>query len=385
MARLMKRGFACALLALLLAGQGCYGDKDFPADPTCSIAYPQCPEGRTCKLGKCVASNTDGGGGTATVSTHAGSTLGFVNGDSAEAKFNRPTGVAQSPGGGVYVTDSDNHAIRLIRAGKVTTVAGTGKQGSDDGKVDAATFHTPYDLAVASNGDIHVADRLNNLIRPIQGTQVSTFAGSGKRDSQNGTKFAASFNEPVGIALDGANVYVSDKGGNQIRKIVSGATVETLAGTNAAGSRNGLASQATFSSPYHLRFANKDLYIADKGNACLRKIELTSKVVTTFAGDCNNPGYQDGKANDARFKGPYGIAMRLGTLYVSDTMNHCIRVVSAGQVSTLAGMCGSQGEGMVNGPAKDARFKAPRGLTVDSTGRVYVADTENHLIRVISP
>jgi len=367
----MKRtSLALLLVAAVMAG-GCYGQKDFPSNPTCSKEYPQCPEGHTCSsIGLCVASSG------ATVSTFAGSTKGFQDGPAAKAKFNKPVDVVQSPGGGIFVADSDNHAIRLVRAGEVSTLTGNGSSGGKNGPRGDATFNVPYDLVVVSDSEIYVADRLNNVIRRVGKDSVN--------DYSNGTDI---FKGPCGLDLGGGGLlYVADTGKHRVRVVKKGGAVDTLAGTGVAGSDDDDLLKASFDSPYDVEYTAGDLFVADTGNSCIRRISQGSKKVSTFAGKCGTAGKVDGSAKvKARFRRPYGIFMRQSRLYVADTDNNCIRVVSGGEVTTLAGECDSANRAMVNGPANEARFRGPRGLVVDSTGRVYVADTDNHLIRVISP
>jgi len=157
------------------------------------------------------------------VTTIAGSgKKDFADGAGAEATFSYPFGVAVDGGGNVYVADSGNNLIRKITpSGSVSTFAGSGKAGAKDGFGLATSFNTPWGLALDDGGNLYVADGGNNLIRMITPSgSVSTFAGSGKAGAEDGYGSAASFNAPWGVALDGfAAVYVSDHKTSKIRKI----------------------------------------------------------------------------------------------------------------------------------------------------------------------
>lgn len=159
---------------------------------------------------------------------------GSNNGAGTAATFDNPTGVAVDVSGNVYVADLLNNIIRKISpAGVVSTLAGNGSIGSKDGIDTAARFYFPNSLAVDVSGNVYVTDDINNLIRKItpDGT-VTTLAGSGVSGVQNGTGTAASFNDPAGITVDASgNLYVADANNNLIRKITPGGVVSTLAGS----------------------------------------------------------------------------------------------------------------------------------------------------------
>ena len=162
----------------------------------------------------------------------------------------------------------------------VTTLAGSGSPGPTNGGFangtgTSARFNLPQGVAVDSSGNAYVADSLNNLIRKITPAGVvSTFAGSGSRGSTNGTGTAASFNGPIGVALDSSgNVYVSESGNNLIRKITSAGVVSTLAGTGSQGSANGEGTVASFYAPYGISVdSTGNVYVADTYNHLIRKI-----------------------------------------------------------------------------------------------------------------
>lgn len=163
---------------------------------------------------------------------------GYADGTGGNARFNNPTGVALDASGNVYVADLLNNMIRKITpAGLVTTLAGNGNIGSQNGAAATATFYFPSSLAMDDSGNLLIADGVNNLIRKIAPDgSVSTVAGNGVAGFLNGLGTAASFNDPAGIATDASgNAYVADANNNMVRKISAAGEVTTLAGTLPAG------------------------------------------------------------------------------------------------------------------------------------------------------
>jgi sugar lactone lactonase YvrE len=174
------------------------------------------------------------------------------------------------------VADYNNHKIRIITPGGVVkTFAGSGDQGAQDGMGEAATFNHPSGIAVDSLGNIYVADTDNNKIRKITPDRiVTTFAGSGSIGSDDGQGASASFYSPRGITVSGTgNVYVADTNNHKLRKITAAGFVSTVAGTGAEGSDDGLGSAASFYYPYDVAVgAPGALYVADSINNLIRKI-----------------------------------------------------------------------------------------------------------------
>jgi RHS repeat-associated protein len=232
--------------------------------------------------------------------------------------------------GAVFIADRGHHRIvRVDAAGTVTVVAGSGKPGKANGLGPASQFKEPQGIAIDNvRRLIFIADTGNHLIRRMTfDGVVTTFAGSGRAEDRDGTGLSAGFKEPVGLALDPAgNLYVADSGNDKIRMITPSGNVMTLAGTG-------------------------------------------------------RPGYGDGSAALALFKGPRGIAVSpLGVVYVADTKNHAVRKIANGVVSTLAGTTHG---GSVDGAPNVAEFKEPSGIALDDKGDLWIADTKNHQIRRI--
>jgi len=233
------------------------------------------------------------------ISNLAGSlgVTGSADGSGSSASFLYPKGIAND-GTYLYVADTYNHAIRRVTtAGAVTTIAGyAGSSGTANGSGTAARFNTPYGIAVnpscpsAGTCDLYVADDANHAIRTVTTAGVvTTLAGAiGTSGSANGTGVAATFNSPTGVATDGTNVYVADSGNHTIRKVViSTGVVTTLAGTaGTSGTTDGTGTDALFNSPTGLALnaAGTVLYVSDQKYKKVRKIDLTTSpaLVTTL-------------------------------------------------------------------------------------------------------
>jgi len=315
---------------------------------------------------------------------------GRADGAGTAASFFYPGGIAATGLGTVYIADTGNHSIRVMTSpGVVATLAGgAGQKGDADGTGSQALFAYPYGVASDGSGHIYVSDSGNNAVRVVTSAGVvSTVAGSGAPGSADGAGAAASFNNPAGVAADASgNVYVADSGNSTIRKITPGGAVTTLAGAaGSAGSSDGTGSAARFNAPNGVAVDKiGNVYVADTKNDTVRKI-TPGGLVTTLAGVAGQTGSGDGAGGSARFNGPYAVAVdSSGDVYVADFFSATIRKIdTSGTVSTLAGTAGKLG--FTDGAGFAARFNQPYGVAVDGSGNIYVADTYNRAIRMISP
>jgi alpha-tubulin suppressor-like RCC1 family protein/sugar lactone lactonase YvrE len=319
-----------------------------------------------------------------TVQNHAGSgNYGSNDGAGLAADFKKPSAVALDSSGNLYIADTENHKIRKTTPdGVVTTLAGSGSPGSTDGIGAAAKFNNPCGVAVDATGNVYVADTDNHKIRKITPAGVvTTLAGSdtyGYSDAGVGT--SAKFRQPMGITVDSSgNLYVADTFNHRIRKASPSGQVSTVAGSGNKIDRDGTGTGASFNYPIGIAVTSAgNLFVADSNNHKIRMI-TPANVVSTFAGT-GSRGVNDGTGVGARFFAPTGLTIdNAGNLYVSEHNNHKIRKIStSGDVTTLAGDGAS---GKLDGTGSTSRFNAPSGLAVNSSGILYIADKGNNVIR----
>ena len=279
----------------------------------------------------------------------------------------------------VLVADRGNQRIRAITPdGSVSTFAGA-TYGYLEGPRADALFAFPF--AVSAHGPIVVvSDQGNDRVRMIERGQVSSLAG-GNYGFEDGPGPTARFRQPYGVYLDDAGTtFVADTANHRIRRIEPDGTVSTIAGGD-RGYLDGTAAEARFDEPSDVAIADDGgLLVADRANHRIRRIDPDG-TVSTVAG--SGVGSQDGGIAEATFNRPTSLALRPdGTIVVSDILNHRIREISAdGIVRTFAGGI----EGTTDGPPDQAGFRLPAGLAIAPSGRVYVADRENHRIRRVDP
>ena len=331
------------------------------------------------------------------VSTAAGSGLSTplaANGIGAAATFNSPYGIVVDTGGIAYIGDYGNNRVRqlVLSTGAVTTLAGSATAGFAVGTGTTATFSGPMYAALDGLGNLYVTDFAGIRVRKVVlATQaVSTVAGTGAAGSVDAVGAAASFNKPRGIAIDASgNAYVADFTNNRIRKIVlSSAIVTTFAGspTSVASASNGVGTNAGFSSPNNVVVDSSGelLFVADGTNRLIRQIVIATQTVTTLAGSVAS-GSANGVGIAAQFNSPWGLAVdSSGNLFVSDTGSNLIRqiVIATQTVTTLAG---SGAASWADGFGTNAAFNQPTGLAVDARGNMLVAECVNHRVRVLQP
>jgi serine/threonine-protein kinase len=330
---------------------------------------------------------------------------GYADGPANQAQFHDPIGITIDQYGNLYVSDWVNHRIRKITPqGEVSTLAGGGEAGPKgdlaDGPGSAARFWGPEGIAVDSQGNVFVADTLNNRIRRISPDGVvSTVAGSGP-----GTRFGydgalvdgpadvARFNDPSDVVVDSKGaLFVTDRLNHVIRKITPDGYVSTFAGNGQSGGADGVGKMASLELPNRIAIDKEDnLYITEGRGLDLgeytygfsvRKITPDGRV-TTLAGT-GEPGYRDGPALSAQFVLPIGIAVdEQGIVYVVDSSGNRIRRISKdGMVSTVAG---NGQEGYRDGNADQAEFFTPRDIAISQDGTLFIADWKNYRIRRIT-
>ncbi|KIA95978.1 hypothetical protein OC25_05435 [Pedobacter kyungheensis] len=365
------------------------------------------------------------------VSTLAGSgNIGNANGQGIAASFFSPAGIALDAAGNLFVAETGNHLIRKITpTGLVSTFGGTGVKGNTNGLLKIASFSNPQALCFDNNGILYIAEYGNHSIRKVSANgEVEYFYGD--VSPTEGAGLSVYFNHPDGIVVDKhGNVYVADMDNNMIRKITTSGLVSTIAGAATAGYRDGLANLARFSSPMGLSInQNEEIFVADKNNSVIRKISASGTVSTVtfqrpvvgmqypnavYADKIGSLYYSDLESNHIFKIKTNGEAVMLtsmwgvsgngsfwlkpsaiqmdgkGQLYVVDNGNHTIcRSIDDG-LNFLA-IAGKRGygnfsvSGNTNGPGETATFNRPKGMAIDAAGNIYIADSENHLIRKLS-
>jgi RHS repeat-associated protein len=321
------------------------------------------------------------------ITTVAGSGLSGYSGNggpAVEARLSFPRGVTVDASGNLYISDYGNSAIRKVDTnGIITTMAWPDK---------------PYGVAVDASGNLYISENLKCRILKVDRNRVmTTIAGNGTQGygGDGGPAIEAKLNVPSGVTIDASgNLYIVDTQNHRIRKVDTNGIITTVAGNGTAGygGDGGPATQARLYYPYGVAVdVSGSLYIADMSNHRIRKVN-TNGVITTIAGN-GSYGYagDGGPAIEAKLYEPNGVVVdAAGDLYIADVWNQRIRRVdTSGIINTVAGsgpIGGFQGGyGGDGGPATEARFNLPVGVTLDAAGNFYISDSSNHRIRKVAP
>lgn len=365
-------------------------------------------------------------------------TSGSAGGQLAlETSFSSPGSVAVDGAGNLYITDSGHNMVRLVcagvnsapaglvgssctGAGMVVNIAGTGTFGDtgDGGPAASATLRDPISIAIDGAGNLYIADSLNNAVREVfasNGT-ITTIAGQGFNNAcdagascgDGSAATAAKLSQPRGVSVDQAgNVFISDTFDNRVRAIClanatlfnvscAAGTIVTVAGngSRALSGDGGPATAASLYYPYAVAFdASGSMYIPDSGNNVVRVV-TSSGTISRFAGTNNPTGSNKysgdgGPATSASLASPEDVAVDpAGNVYIADNQNNAIRKVSAGPtslgtISTFA--VDNTGEYFITSDQSlhPVAINGPAGIWIDSSGNLYLADTQNNRIREI--
>jgi uncharacterized protein (TIGR03437 family) len=351
--------------------------------------------------------------GTITTVAGGGSRFG-EGGPATQAALKHPMGVAVDNAGNLYIAETGyfvslenpySYALaakvggyirKVTPDGNIHTLAGLLRTGccGDGGPVSQAYFTGPSGLARDSQGNVHVADPLQQRVRRIAtDLKVTTIAGTGLAGfaGDNGPAAAAILDTPQGVAVDAAgNVYIADSGNNRIRMVNRSGNIRTIAGNGmpAFSGDGGPAASASLSGPNFVSVdGSGNLFIADTGNHRIRKI-TSDGTIHTIAGN-GTVGFtgDGGPATGAELSTPRSLALDAnGNLYIADNPVHTVRKVSpSGIITTFAGTPGQLGYAGDGGPANRALLNLPFGVAVDGAGNVLIADTANGTIRKVTP
>ena len=366
-------------------------------------AYNTCGNSSSATLNQtsaaCVcAVNCSGSGNIGTV---AGNGIMGFSGDGSQAlcaEINAP-GVAVDASGNVYIADYGNNRIRkvTVSTGIITTIAGNGTQGYNGDNIAATTAElwSPNGVAVDGSGNVYIADYLNNRVRKVNTSGIiTTLAGNGTLgyNGDNIAATAAQLAQPLGVAVDNSgNVYIADWNNIAIRKVtVSTGIITTVAGTPGwygYTGDNGPATAAKMQDPEGLAVdGSGNIFISDWRSHTIRKVTASTGIITTIAGN-NTAGFSGdgGQATAAVLNYPLGVATDAsGNVYIGDRNNNRIRkiTVSTGIISTIAGNA-TQGFNSDGIPATNAELNYPFGVAVDISGNVYIGDVFNYRIRKV--
>jgi streptogramin lyase len=334
-----------------------------------------------------------------TVSGNYYATLGFSGdgGPASYGQFNHTKGIAMDPSGNIFIADQNNQRIREVNTSNiVSTYAGNGISGNsgDNGVAINAEISLPEAVTTDKFGNLFIADN-NSVVRKVDAITkiITTIAGNGTGgfSGDGGPATSAQLNNPMGMAVDNSgNLFIVDNSNNSIRRVdaVTG-IITTYAGNQSSGysGDGGPAVSAQLNDPEAIALdATGNLYIADGNNNCIRRVDNSSKQITTIAGNGTAGSIGDGSlATLAQLSFPTGVFMDgPGNIYISDHSNR-IRVInnSTGIISTIAGngTAGFSGDG---GPATSASLSTPLYPVVASTGDIYFPDYGNDRIRKIN-
>jgi trimeric autotransporter adhesin len=335
----------------------------------------------------------------ASINTVAGNGIAGYSGDNGpagSAELNSPSGVAIDKAGNLYIADAANNVIRKVApsTGIISTIAGNGTAGyiGNGGPATSAELHSPVGVALDGAGDVYVADQGNSVIREVSASgTITTVVGNNAvgYSGDGGSATNATLYAPAGVAVDSSgNIYIADTGNNRVRMVNATGIITTIVGNGTAGysGDSGPATSATLNKPSALaEGSGGNLYVADTGNNVIREVNATG-TITTVAGN-GTAGYSGdgGPAVSATLNSPYGLAIDgSGNLYIADSNNNVVRLVTAAGIMTTVVGNGTPGFGGDGGPATSAILNGPHGVALDGPGNFYISDEGNNRVRQVT-
>lgn len=296
--------------------------------------------------------------------------------------------LADAASGRLFVADTGHH--RLVVAtleGRVEAVIGRGEPGLADGDYATATFRVPQGLALQGEA-LYVADTGNHAIRRVElaAGRVTRVAGTGeqaRRSRRGGPARQTLLRSPWDVALVGGRLMIAMAGSHQLWEFDAAAdTVRLLVGTGREALYDDRLERSALAQPSGLAAADAAVYVADSESSAIRRADLAADRMETLVGaGLFEFGDRDGPAPLARLQHPLGVAYHDGMLYVADTYNNKIKRIDLRRLPAVETFLGSGEAGLRDGSAAEARFWEPGGLSV-ANGRLYIADTNNHALRV---
>ena len=336
-----------------------------------------------------------------TISTVVGNGTSGYSGDggpATQAELANPCQIAVDSNGNLYIADELNVRIREVSGGTINTIAGTGTSGytGDTGAAISADISSPCGVAISSSGTLYFSQTsaIDSAVRSVSSGTINTVTGTSLGAGWSGDGYLAvdaQVNGPTGLTVDNAgNLYIADTLNNRIRKIDPAGYIITYAGngTGQYSGDGGLAWLASVNAPTGIATDSAgNVYIADTQNHCIRKV--SGNIISTFAGVCSfTGGYagDGGPATKALLYYPRDVAVdAAGNVYIADTYNFRIRMVNtSGTIYTIAGKShsGYTGDG---GLGTDAELNFPSYIALGPNGVIYIADTDNNVIRMLTP
>jgi streptogramin lyase len=320
-------------------------------------------------------------------------------GPASACQLNQPYGIARGPDGALYVCDCENQLIRRIsRDGMISTFAGNGRAGfaGDGGPATQASLNEPYEVRFDRAGNVFFVEMRNNVVRRVDAKTaiISTVAGTGKSGffGDGGPASKAQLNQPHSIQFDShGDLYICDIGNNRIRKVdMTSGIITTFAGTGGKGATpDGARIDGTpLNGPRAIDFDRAgNLWLALREGNAVYRLDLATRTIHHVAGT-GKKGFagNGGPALAATLAGPKGLSIGPdGNVYLADTESHSIRMIDVAKGTTeLVAGTGEKGDGPP-GDAGNCRFARPHGIFVDADGSIFVGDTENNRVRVIRP